>query len=367
MRRVAGAGVASLFLMASAIGVQAQEPKGATPFKLGTFEFQGRTFVGLVRADSVVIEIAAANATLEKAHAAWPKVKPPADMKDLIARYETGGLKERLHALAAEPTATLAPYAHERRAIRVRPPIQYPDTMLNAAVNYSEHDAEMQRREAVPPPAPSNPPRSAPGLWERRPEDNRQNPYLFLKAPSAAIADGEPIRIPPGREQVDWECEMAVVIGQRGSHIPIANAADSIFGYTLENDVSDRGGRGDSRFGSDWLVGKSHDTFAPLGPFIVPKEFVPDPQKLRIQFTLSGTLMQDSNTDRMIHNVYELVHYASNILTLRVGDVISTGSPAGVGSARTPPIFMKPGDVAVCTIESIGTLTNPVAAAEGRR
>jgi len=367
MRRVARAEVVWLLLMAWAIGALAEEPKGTALFKLGTFELRGRTFVGLVRADGAVVDIAAANATLEKAHPAWPKVKPPADMKDLIARYEAGGLKERLHAVAAEAKAAGASYVHELNAVKVRPPIQYPDTMLNAAVNYSEHDAEMQRREAAPPPSPSSLPRSAPGLWERRPDDTRQNPYLFLKAPSAVIADREPIRIPPGREQVDWECEMGVVVGRRGHHVPIASAADYIFGYTLEHDVSDRGGRGDSRLGSDWLVGKSHDTFAPLGPFIVPKEFVPDPQKLRIQFTLSGTLMQDSNTDRMIHNVYELLHYASNILTLRAGDVISTGSPAGVGSARTPPIFMKPGDVAVCTIEGIGTLTNPVAAAETGR
>ena len=256
---------------------------------------------------------------------------------------------------------------HPLRALKVRPPIQYPDTMLNAAVNYSEHDLEMQRRDAAPPPAPANAPRSAPGLWERRPDDTRQNPYLFLKAPTAVIADGEAIRIPPGRNQVDWECEMGVVIGRRGSHIPVERAAEHIFGYTLEHDVSDRGGRGDSRMGSDWLVGKSHDTFAPLGPFIVPREFVKDPQKLAIRFSLSGTLMQDSTTERMIHDVYELVHYASNILTLRPGDVIATGSPAGVGSARNPPIFMKPGDVAACTIEGIGTLTNPVAAAEPGR
>jgi 2-keto-4-pentenoate hydratase/2-oxohepta-3-ene-1,7-dioic acid hydratase in catechol pathway len=146
--------------------------------------------------------------------------------------------------------------------------------------------------------------------------------------------------------------------------VPVERAADYVFGYTLQNDVSDRGGRGDSRHGSDWLVAKAHDSFAPLGPFVVPKEFVPDPHKLGIQFRLSGKLMQDSSTRRMTHSAYELLHYASNILTLEPGDVISTGSPAGVGSARNPPIFMKPGDVAECTIEGIGTLTNPVAAAE---
>jgi 2-keto-4-pentenoate hydratase/2-oxohepta-3-ene-1,7-dioic acid hydratase in catechol pathway len=239
--------------------------------------------------------------------------------------------------------------------------------MLNAAVNYTEHETEMAGRPAAAPATSSNPPRSAPGLWERRPDDTRHNPYLFPKSRTALIADGETIRVPPGRDQIDWECELAVVVGRRASRVPLDRAADYVFGYTLENDVSDRGGRGDSRHGSDWLVGKSHDTFAPLGPFIVPKEFVKDPQKLRIQFSLSGTLMQDSSTERMTHNVYEMLQYASNILTLQPGDVIATGSPAGVGSARNPPIYMKPGDEAVCTIESIGTLRNPVAAAEPGR
>ncbi len=345
----------------------AEDSKEAPPFKLGTFEHQGRTLLGLVLAEQTVIDVAAANEALEKSHPAWPRLEPPPDMKDLIARYETGGLKERLHAMATELASARRPFVHERKAVKVRPPILNPETMLNAAVNYTEHEAEMAGRTAAPPPPPSSLPRSAPGLWERRPDDTRHNPYLFVKPRTAVIADGEAIRIPPGRDRIDWECELAVVIGRRASHVPIEAAADHIFGYTLQNDVSDRGGRGDSRHGSDWLVGKAHDTFAPLGPFIVPKEFVKDPQKLGIKFSLSGTLMQDSSTERMTHSVYEMLHYASNILTLRPGDVISTGSPAGVGSARNPPIYMKPGDLAVCTIEGIGTLTNPVAAAEPGR
>jgi len=363
MPRIAGSGLTSLVLVAVAAASSAQEAKATTPFKLGTFALEDRSFVGLVKADGTVLDLSSASALWDKASPGGPKLKPPADMKDLIARYELGGLRGRLHALAADPGASRGPNAHALSTLKIQAPIQYPSSMLNAAVNYSEHDLEMQRRDPVPAAAPANPPRSAPGIWERRPDDTRQNPYLFLKAPTAVLADGEAIRIPPGREQVDWECEMGVVIGKGGSHIPLASAADHIFGYTLEHDVSDRGGRGDARHGSDWLIGKSHDTFAPLGPFIVPGEFVADPQKLRIQFSLSGTSMQDSNTDRMIHNVYELLHFASNILTLRPGDVISTGSPAGVGSARNPPIFMKAGDVAVCTIEGIGTLTNPIAAA----
>jgi 2-keto-4-pentenoate hydratase/2-oxohepta-3-ene-1,7-dioic acid hydratase in catechol pathway len=157
---------------------------------------------------------------------------------------------------------------------------------------------------------------------------------------------------------------MGIVVGRVAKDVPLAQARNHIFGYTLEQDISDRGGRGDTRHGSDWLIAKSHDTFAPLGPFIVPKEFVPDVQKLKVTFTLNGQVMQDANTSLMIHTVDELMSFGSNILTLRPGDVIATGSPAGVGSARTPPIFLKAGDKTVCTYEGVGTLTNPVEAAK---
>ena len=365
MRRTTGAGLAVLScLLGAAVSTQAEEPKPPRPFKLGALERQGRAFLGLVLEDRTVIDMAAANAALERRHPGWKRVAIPSDMRGLIARYEEG-LRERLHAIAREvPTAPpRAPYVHEIQRLKVLPPILYPETMLNAAVNYTEHEAEMQRRPGATPPPPASLLQSAPGLWERRADDRRHNPYLFLKPRTAVIADGEAIRIPPGRDKIDWECELAVVVGRRGDHIPIERAREHVFGYTLENDVSDRGGRGDSRHGSDWLLGKGHDTFAPLGPFIVPKELVPDPHRLRITFALSGTLMQESSTERMTHSVEELLHYASNILTLRPGDVISTGSPAGVGSARNPPVYMKPGDVAVCTIEGIGTLTTPVVAA----
>jgi 2-keto-4-pentenoate hydratase/2-oxohepta-3-ene-1,7-dioic acid hydratase in catechol pathway len=337
----------------------------ATPplFKLGTFEQQGRMLVGLVRSDETVVDVAAALGALEKSRPSGRPVKAPLDMRDLITRYDE--LKERLHAIAKDPAPPKAAVL-ARTAVKVRPPVLDPATMLNAAVNYTEHGNEMQSR--TPTPAPSAETLgSPPGLWQRRPDDTRPTPYLFLKPRSALIADGETIRIPPGRDKIDWECELVVVIGRRASHVPLEQVSDYVFGYTLENDVSDRGGRGDTRFGTDWLVGKAHDTFAPLGPFIVPKEFVADPQRLGIRLTLSGTVMQDSSTARMTHGVYELLHYASNVMTLVPGDVISTGTPSGVGAGRNPQLFMKPGDVAVCTIDGVGTLTNPVAAAEARR
>jgi 2-keto-4-pentenoate hydratase/2-oxohepta-3-ene-1,7-dioic acid hydratase in catechol pathway len=338
-----------------ATSVSAQAPE---PFKLGTLQRGNETFVGLVLRDSVVVNIGRASAALERAPGA-AKVRTPRDMKELISRYEE--VRARLHAIAASANAAgqRPGYVYDLKSLKILPPVMYPTTILNAAVNYREHDAEMQARPGAEA-RPKEPPKSISGIWERKPEDTRQNPYLFPKAISAVIADGEAIRIPNGRERVDWECELNVVIGRTARRVPVERAAEHIFGYTLQNDVSDRGGRGDGRHGSDWLLGKAHDTFAPLGPFIVPKEFIKEPQKLAVQFRLSGKVMQDSNTERMTHNVFEMLSYASNIMTLRPGDVISMGSPAGVGTARETPIYMKQGDLAECTIESIGTLTNPV-------
>jgi 2-keto-4-pentenoate hydratase/2-oxohepta-3-ene-1,7-dioic acid hydratase in catechol pathway len=341
-----------------AAALHAQAPGGpapGAPFKLGTFSLQGRTFVGLVLDDDRVVDLS---------RAGGPAAAFPQTMLDLIARYEMDGLSQRLSALAATartPAGATADFVHALRSLQIRPPVMYPQTMVNAAVNYTEHGAEMAGRPGtagIPATPSADAPRSAPGLWMRSAGDRRHNPYLFLKPASAIIAAGEPIRLPPGRDRIDWECELSVVIGRAAAHVPIAQAREYVFGYTLMNDVSDRGDRGDTRHGSDWLVGKGHDTFAPLGPFVVPKAFVPDPQALAIKFTLNGKVMQDSSTARMTHRVEELVHYASNILTLRPGDIIATGSPAGVGAARD--VFMKAGDTAVCSVERIGTLANPV-------
>jgi 2-keto-4-pentenoate hydratase/2-oxohepta-3-ene-1,7-dioic acid hydratase in catechol pathway len=200
---------------------------------------------------------------------------------------------------------------------------------------------------------------------------NRGMAYLFLKATTnAVIGDGDPIVIPRGRPKIDWECELAAVIGQPAKYVSAAQAKDHIFGYTIEIDVSDRGGRGDRepRFGgSDWLIGKGHDTFAPMGPFVVPAEFIKDPMNLAQKLTVNGKLMQDARSSDMIHNVYELIEYGSSILTLESGDVIAAGSPAGTGmsrSVRPEQVFLKPGDVVVATIEGIGSLTHKVKSDE---
>ena len=354
--------LASSLLAASAVTMlSAQAP--ATTFKLGTFERQGTPFVGVVLGGSVVIDLAAADAAVTPASG----VATPRDMKDVIARYDKG-VRSRILELIARVNAAGASrpaWVVDLSSVKTLPPIMYPQTMLNVAVNYREHALEMGGADTSPggPGAALPGTKSAPGIWERQAGDTRWNPYLFTKLPSAVIAAGEAIQLPVGRTQIDWECELGVVIGARASRIGVERARDYIFGYTIENDVSDRAGRGDTRHGSDWLIAKSHDTFAPMGPFNVPKEFVADPQTLKVTFTLNGQVMQDANTSLMIHTVFEQVSYASHIITLHPGDVIATGSPAGVGAARTPPIFLKTGDLSECTYEGIGTLRNPVAGA----
>lgn len=337
--------LAAIVLAMAIVRVDAQRD---TPYKLGMFSQSGRSFVGIVvQNDTQVIDVSRANLGV------------PATLKQLVAAWDAkmAGL---VSALAAKPPATIP-----INQVKTLPPIPDPSVLLNVAVNYSEHGVEMTGQATAAASAEKIDPNVAkgiPGYWDRKPSDLRQNPYYFLKAPVSITGNGDPIVLPKGRPQIDWECELNIVIGKTAKHVTPETAAEYIFGYTLDNDVSDRGGRADARHGSDWVLSKSHDTFFPMGPFIVPRQFVPNPQKLAIKFSLSGKLMQDSNTDRMTHDVYELVAFASNLMTLRPGDLISSGSPAGVGTARGTPIYFKDGDVSTCTIESIGTLENPVRA-----
>lgn len=346
MSKLHGGFVAAIGL-ALAIGTISRAQSGPT-YKLGMFEQNGRSFVGLVlQNDSQVVDLSRAN------------VGAPATLKQLIAGWDAK-MASSIASLAAKPPAAIP-----IKQLKTLAPIPDPSVLLNAAVNYSEHGMEMTGQATAAASADKVDPKVAqgiPGYWNRKPGDPRQNPYYFLKAPVGIIGNGEAIVLPKGRPQIDWECELNIVIGKTAKYVKAENAAEYIFGYTLDNDVSDRGGRADGRHGSDWVLGKSHDTFFPMGPYVVPRQFVPNPQKLPIKFSLSGKLMQDSNTDRMTHTVFELVEYASHLMTLRPGDLISSGSPAGVGTARGTPIYFKDGDTSTCTIEGIGTLENPVRA-----
>ena len=186
-----------------------------------------------------------------------------------------------------------------------------------------------------------------------------KSPILFAKFPNALIGHGEAIRIPPETTQADYEAELGVVIGKRAHRISEASSMDHVLGYTCVNDVSAR----DFQFADgQWLRGKSIDTFCPVGPWIVTADEVPDPQGLSVRCIVNGETLQDSTTKQMVFSVVELVSFISHSITLEPGDVIATGTPPGVGFARTPPIFLKDGDKVDIDIESVGTLSNSVVA-----
>lgn len=189
-----------------------------------------------------------------------------------------------------------------------------------------------------------------------------QYPILFMKAPSAVQHPGDPILIPTrlASQEVDYECELAVVIGRTAKNVTRADALGHVAGYTCANDVSARDWQ--IRFGgSQWCRGKTFDTFAPLGPSLVTPDEIPDPNALAIRTILNGVTMQEENTSDMLFDVPALIEFFSGSTTLLPGTVILTGTPSGVGMARKPPVWLKPGDVVTVEIESIGSLTNPVA------
>src|ERR1051325_5762495 len=186
-------------------------------------------------------------------------------------------------------------------------------------------------------------------------------PLLFNKLPSALSAHDAPIVLPTISAQVDYEAELAVIIGRRAKQVSEADALDYVFGYSLINDVSAR----DLQYGDkQWTRGKGLDTFAPLGPFITTRDEIPDVQLLKIEGVLNGQVMQSSNTAKMIFSVAYLVSYLSQGITLEPGDVIASGTPDGVGIFRKPPVWLKDGDVFEVRIEKLGTLRNPISRAE---
>jgi 2-keto-4-pentenoate hydratase/2-oxohepta-3-ene-1,7-dioic acid hydratase in catechol pathway len=215
-------------------------------------------------------------------------------------------------------------------------PIARPSKIIAVGLNYVDHAGESKM-------------------------DVPEQPLLFAKWPNALIGDGEAIRLPPHTEQVDFEAELGVVIGEptRGP-VQVERALEIVAGYLCLNDVSAR----DVQFGDgQWTRGKSFDTFCPVGPTLVPAAQIQDPQALRIRALLNDEVMQDATTADMIFSVAEIIAYVSASISLEVGDIIASGTPPGVGFARTPPVYLRPGDVVAVEIEGVGTLTNPVVAA----
>jgi len=214
-------------------------------------------------------------------------------------------------------------------------PIARPGKIIAVGLNYRDHAAESDA------PLP-------------------ESPILFAKWATCLIPDGAPVVLPVGVDQADYEAELAVVIGRTAKKVRADDALDFVSGYLAMNDVSDRAAQ--SKDGQ-WSRAKSYDTFGPCGPVFVPAAEIPDPQRLDISCDLNGRRMQHSNTANMIFGVRELIEFISARITLEAGDVISTGTPDGVGAFRPEPIFLKPGDVMTVTIEGIGSLTNPVVGA----
>lgn len=264
------------------------------------------------------------------------------DLLEIIAAGAPA--KARLHQIANHFGGRVSGLRFRVEPHRLTAPLLYPANLLAAAANYRMHAAEMEVERDIDP--------------------DRDAPYLFAKsARSSIIGTGEEYRIPPGRDRIDWEGELGVVIGAPTLRVPTEEALDRVFGYTVVFDVSDRGGRfreNPMLPGPDWFSGKSGDRAAPMGPFITPREFLPDPQSLSLVTRVDDRVVQDGSTADMIWTVRHLVAYASSIMTLHPGDVIATGTPDGVGSAREPPEFLESGQTVHIEIEGIGTLSTPI-------
>jgi 2,4-didehydro-3-deoxy-L-rhamnonate hydrolase len=313
-----------------------------TPFKLGKFAKPGgKPFAALVLGDDIIAlgslqagafgSASSIDALLNDwdANFAW--------LQDVVADIEQEGL----------PSGTA-----KLQNLRPLPPVARPGKMFYAAQNFQEHVDEMLRAGMTPATGP-----------KFTGEKSTSAPYLFLKASSTLAGAYDDIAIPAGMKKIDWEAEIALAIGKPGKRIKAERALDHVAGFMTTNDVSardlqiraDRPG-----LRSDWLNGKSHDNFAPMGPFLVPRAFVPDHKNLFIRLTVDGEVKQDGNTSQFIFTPEEQIEYASNILTLESGDIFSCGTCGGVGQGTNT--FLKVGDVMETEIESLGKMRNRLIA-----
>ena len=254
----------------------------------------------------------------------------PTNVQDML-------VAEKLEIKKLAILAARAPQL-EKQPTRILPPIPAPQKILCVGLNYRAHAEETG--QSIP-----------------------EEPLIFSKLNSTLIGHGAEIVLPPVSDQVDFEAELVVVFGKRGRNIPAGQALQYVAGYCCGNDVSARDWQ-KGKPGRQWLLGKSFDTFAPLGPWMVPAEAVPDPANLTIECRVNGEIMQHSNTRDLIFPLEQLICYISSVCTLEVGDLLFTGTPPGVGVARQPPKFLGPGDRVEVEIEQIGTLANSVVASE---
>lgn len=215
---------------------------------------------------------------------------------------------------------------------KLLPPVPLPEKIFCIGLNYRDHAIETGSE--IP-----------------------SEPVVFSKFNSTLIGHGEQIELPKVSSEVDYEAELVVVIGKQAKHVSAADAMQYVFGYTCGHDVSARDWQ-KGRPGGQWLLGKTFDTFAPIGPCLVTTQEVPDPSNLSVRMHLNGEVVQDSTTAQLIFDIPTLVAHLSQIVTLRPGDLVFTGTPPGVGAARKPPVFLQPGDQCEVEIEGIGTLAN---------
>jgi 2,4-didehydro-3-deoxy-L-rhamnonate hydrolase len=314
-----------------------------TPFRLGTFaKADGKAFAAIVLVDNV-IDLRAAQAIYRGRGGALSSTDSiDALLEDWDANF--AALQEIVAAIEKEGR----PGAEKLASLRARPPVCRPGKMFYAAQNFQEHVDEMLRAGMTPAGGP-----------KFTGEKSTTQPYLFLKAPSALCGATDDIAIPLGLKKIDWEAEIALAIGRPGKRVKAERALDHVAGFMTTNDVSardltirpDRPG-----LRSDWLNGKSHDNFAPMGPFLVPCAFVQDHMNLFIRLTVNGEVKQNGNTSQFIFTPEEQIEYASNILSLESGDIFSCGTCGGVGQGSNT--FLNAGDVMETEIESLGKMRN---------
>ncbi|MEQ8226540.1 MAG: fumarylacetoacetate hydrolase family protein [Rhodospirillales bacterium] len=249
-----------------------------------------------------------------------PDITPDTLVSDRLARL-SGMDPEEFPAVSGSP--------------RLGPPVANVGKIVAIGLNYADHAAEA-------------------GM------DLPEEPIIFTKAITSLSGPTDPVVLPKGSQKGDWEAELAVVIGKRAQYVEEADALDYIAGYSVMNDVSERAFQLETT--GQWVKGKSFDTFAPFGPWLVTPDEAPDPQNLHIWCEVSGQMMQDGNTKTMVFNVFNLVHVVSQYMTLMPGDIIATGTPPGVGLGMKPPRFLKPGDVMRVGIEGLGEQKTEVKA-----
>ena len=289
---------------------------------------QGPSILGLVVDGSTVIDLCRALAG---------SITVPERLIDYIAAGPA--LHESVRDAVAGAGAWPSDVAFPLADVTLRAPLR-PGKIVGVGLNYVEHVEESSRTLDTAKELPTR-------------------PVLFSKPGTAVVGPGEPIQHNGAMtQQLDWECELAVVMGQVARNVPEAQALDYVFGYSIVNDISAR----DQRRSGQWFFSKGQDSYAPFGPMIVTTDEITDPHTLRLSLTVNGDQRQDGNSRHMLFKIPVLIADITSGVTLEPGDVIATGSPQGVGAAMDPPTFLQPGDVVACTIEGIGTLENPVAA-----